>query len=74
MLLPEFVPLRYQRVIMAKNRVTRVFTITDKHLKSWVSNLSEKKLEQSIGNGVAVRASSTGVVSFYFRHKENGKV
>ncbi len=47
--------------------------ITDKHLKSWVSNPPEKKVEQSIGNGVAVRASTTGVVSFYFRFKENGK-
>jgi len=47
--------------------------LTDKHLKSWVSNPPDKKIEQSIGNGVAVRASPTGVVSFYFRYKENGK-
>jgi hypothetical protein len=47
--------------------------LTDKHLKSWVSNRPDKKIEQSIGNGVAVRASPTGVVIFYFRYKENGK-
>lgn len=47
--------------------------ITDKLLKSWISNPPEKKVEQSVGNGLAIRVSPTGVVSFYFRYKENGK-
>ena len=47
--------------------------INDKQLKAWLSSPPDKTIEQIIGHGLAVRASKTGVISFYFRYRDNGK-
>lgn len=47
--------------------------INDKQLKAWLSSPPDKTIEQVIGHGLAVRASKTGVISFYFRYRDNGK-
>lgn len=47
--------------------------INDKQLKAWLSSPPDKTIEQVIGNGLAVRISKTGVISFYFRYRDNGK-
>lgn len=47
--------------------------ISDKQLKAWLITPPEKTTEQVIGNGLAIRASKTGVISFYFRYKLNGR-
>ena len=47
--------------------------INDKQLKAWLASPPDKTIEQVIGHGLAVRASKTGVISFYFRYRDNGK-
>jgi len=38
-----------------------------------VNHPARKTIEQVIGSGLAIRASKTGVISFYFRYKLNGR-
>lgn len=47
--------------------------ISGKQLKAWLITPPEKTTEQVIGNGLAIRASKKGVISFYFRYKLNGR-
>lgn len=65
------------RVIAASSKAliasSELKMISDKQLKAWLITPPEKTTEQVIGNGLAIRASKTGVISFYFRYKLNGR-